>query len=195
MHKKISLSGWIGRSHISKPSIQIKIKDSQDWFWQYYGSICQLTLQLLRCTYFLYFYYKMLDPESLCLPKRFRLTAFFNHKIKPDKLVAVNIKPDISEARVNCNYQLLCDFLFNQFIFSGIIDFWPFRITNILFTKDSFLLQLCCIQWQHQDVRPLFTWLCYSPSNFLCLVNQNNLQERTRMPGQQDAEWDTEIEF
>lgn len=108
-------------------------------------------------------------------------------------MVAVSTKPDISEARVNFNYQLFCHFPFNQFIYSGITDFWPFRITNTFFIKDLFLLLLCCIQWQHQDGRQLFTLLYYSPSNFLCLVNQNNLWELTRMPDQQDAEPDTEI--
>lgn len=108
-------------------------------------------------------------------------------------MVAASIKPDISEARVNFNYQLFCHSLFNQFIFAGITDLWPFRITNIFFIKDLFLLQLHRIQRQHQDETKLFTLLYYSPSNFLCLVNQNNLWEWARMPSQQDAEQDTEI--
>lgn len=135
----------------------------------------------------------MLETESLCLPKNFRLTAFFNHKKKPELLVAVSIKPDVSEARVRFNYQLFCHFLFNQFIFSGFTDFWPFRNITIRFIKDLFLLQHCCMQRQHQDVRQLFTLLYYLPYNFLCLVNQNNLWKWTRMPDQQDTEKDTEI--
>lgn len=72
----------------------------------------------------------------------------FDNKIKPEQLEVVSIKPDLSEARLNFNYQLFCHFLFNQFIFSGITDLWLFRNVSILFIMDLFLQEHCCIQWQ-----------------------------------------------
>lgn len=41
-------------------------------------------------------------------------------------------------------------------------------------------------------MRQLSTLPYYSPYNFICLVNQNDLWEYIRMPGQLDAEQETE---
>lgn len=70
-------------------------------------------ISVFKIHIFLHFCYEMLESQSLCLPEKFWLSAFFNqvwrktsnlrfnHKIKPEQLVVESIKLDLSEARFN----------------------------------------------------------------------------------------------